>query len=624
MITNTNITAKAAAVAAGLSLIVMSFAFPAKAAMSATEIAAQIAVLQAELAALTGSSSTTFTMNLTLGSTGAEVTALQNWLIKKGYAIPAGATGYFGTQTQSALAAYQAANGIVPAAGYFGPITRAKVNASGSTPTPTPGTDTNDTTGLRGGEASLERLRVNDGEDSDVEEGGTAEVAEIEFKVEDGDVRVNRLDLTLDAASGNDEDEPWKAFDTITLIADGKEIASQDVSDEDDWLDNDGPYVFRFTGLNYVVRENKTATIIVEVEAQNGVVDSGSADTWTLYVDTDGIRAVDGEGIQQYIGNASQDVSFDLVEEGDGEELTVRSSSDDPDATTLKVEDDKRSDWYTVFVFDLEAEENDIEIDQLPIDFTTGTADVEDVIDDVRLKIDGKTFDDFDWDGTGTFASTTFDVDKDATVDEGDRAEIEVQVRFKKADGVNYAPGETIKASVRGENIEAEGADDLEGSGNATGEMHTLQVSGINVERTDRSANATSVDGADNDYAIFVIEVDVTAFDQDVFIPTIGADAFTYRIENASDGSTLSVAAATSSTVSSNASTQGGYYRVSEGQTKNFTFRVVLNPLDADESQSYRLQLLSIEFADTASAPDQSWTALPENTYETPSAYIAD
>jgi peptidoglycan hydrolase-like protein with peptidoglycan-binding domain len=59
--------------------------------------------------------------------TGPDVTALQQLLIAQGYAIPAGATGYFGAQTQTALIQFQIAKGIVPAAGYFGPATRAVV-----------------------------------------------------------------------------------------------------------------------------------------------------------------------------------------------------------------------------------------------------------------------------------------------------------------------------------------------------------------------------------------------------------------------------------------------------------------------------------------------------------------
>lgn len=71
-----------------------------------------------------------FSSNLDVGASGADVSSLQNWLIKKGYSIPAGATGFYGGQTKAAVAAYQAANGISPAVGYFGPKTRAHVQAN--------------------------------------------------------------------------------------------------------------------------------------------------------------------------------------------------------------------------------------------------------------------------------------------------------------------------------------------------------------------------------------------------------------------------------------------------------------------------------------------------------------
>ena len=71
----------------------------------------------------------TNTRDLDLGASGSDVTALQTFLIEKGYSIPAGATGYFGAQTQSALVAFQKANGITPAVGYYGPRTRAQIAA---------------------------------------------------------------------------------------------------------------------------------------------------------------------------------------------------------------------------------------------------------------------------------------------------------------------------------------------------------------------------------------------------------------------------------------------------------------------------------------------------------------
>lgn len=93
------------------------------------DLMAKIELLKTQLAALTGDAggAGSFGRDLDIGSEGADVTALQKWLIGKGYAIAAGATGHFGAQTQAALAAYQKAVGITPAVGYFGPKTRAVV-----------------------------------------------------------------------------------------------------------------------------------------------------------------------------------------------------------------------------------------------------------------------------------------------------------------------------------------------------------------------------------------------------------------------------------------------------------------------------------------------------------------
>jgi hypothetical protein len=52
------------------------------------------------------------TSSVAYGQTSQDVTTLQNFLISQGYSIPAGATGYFGEQTKTALAQWQSAHGI--------------------------------------------------------------------------------------------------------------------------------------------------------------------------------------------------------------------------------------------------------------------------------------------------------------------------------------------------------------------------------------------------------------------------------------------------------------------------------------------------------------------------------
>ncbi|OGG44176.1 hypothetical protein A2841_03085 [Candidatus Kaiserbacteria bacterium RIFCSPHIGHO2_01_FULL_48_10] len=76
-----------------------------------------------------------FTRSLDVGNSGDDVLALQKFLNAYGFTIsdsgvgsPGNETTYFGGKTRAALAKFQAANGISPAVGYFGPKTRAVVN----------------------------------------------------------------------------------------------------------------------------------------------------------------------------------------------------------------------------------------------------------------------------------------------------------------------------------------------------------------------------------------------------------------------------------------------------------------------------------------------------------------
>ena len=112
-------------------------------AATVTELAAQIAALQAQLGQLQGGSSMmmsgSFDRNLTVGSKGDDVKHLQEVLISQGFLAAGLNTGYFGNLTRAAVGKWQASAGISPTAGYVGPKSRAALNAmAGSTPPPTP------------------------------------------------------------------------------------------------------------------------------------------------------------------------------------------------------------------------------------------------------------------------------------------------------------------------------------------------------------------------------------------------------------------------------------------------------------------------------------------------------
>ena len=111
-----------------------------------TALLAQIQALQTQLTAAQGATTVSynFTKDLTLGSKGNDVKALQQFLNANGYQVAASGAGsagnettYFGSLTKAALAKYQAAVGISPTAGYFGAKTRAYLASVAVVPTTT-------------------------------------------------------------------------------------------------------------------------------------------------------------------------------------------------------------------------------------------------------------------------------------------------------------------------------------------------------------------------------------------------------------------------------------------------------------------------------------------------------
>ncbi len=562
--------------------------------------------------------------DLSMGATGADVMNLQEFLNDAGFTVSvsgAGSVGmetmYFGPATKAAVTSFQNANaatiltpiGLTMGTGYFGAGTRSAVRmqcANTTTPT-TPGepTEPGETDGLSGGEASLEDFEMDKGSDRDVEEGQSGEVAEITFDVEDGDARVSRLDLTFTtAAAGSEEDEPWDTFDTITLLdEDGDEIASEDVSDEDDWLDEDSPFVFRFSGLDYVVREGDTATIVVAVELQGSIDSASTTIPWTVYVDTDDVRAIDSEGINQYVGDSAQTVTFDVVEEGADDALTLKTSTDDPEPATIEVDSNDESDEYAIFIFDAEVEEDssDLEVDKVYASVTVtnptgGDASItaNDVISRVYLEIDGEKVEG-DAVSTGTadtqlnhvIADTEsnavrfeFDFDKDLTLDGSDDDDTEYEavlsVEFEAQDSA-YDLETTVQGSVTSTDVAAwqvEGNDDVTVAGTPTGEVHTLALYGVDASF---SSEAFREVGNDSDVGEFTLKFTVKAVGEDLYIDKTTGTAATNGIQYSISTDAAAAAESVSASTTSTADTVGGEWFIAEDDTETFTLKVTVN-----------------------------------------------
>lgn len=241
----------------------------------------EAAAAQAAIAnsSTSSSSSYTFNNNLTVGSTGADVTALQNVLISGGYLASGLNTGYFGALTQAAVSKWQVAEGITPSTGYFGPISRAKLNGSSSsmtttTTTTTTGTNTTSTVTNTGVEGILTaNLNPTPSSGQNVYEGDSKDaLLGIKLQAQLSPITIQRVQLDL----GNSTDFYTKVFSTLYLVSDtGQVLAQAALNDNTVVKQTSGStntYYLNFSGFNYTIPgDNSVHVLTVEGDLYSSI-----------------------------------------------------------------------------------------------------------------------------------------------------------------------------------------------------------------------------------------------------------------------------------------------------------------------------------------------------------------
>lgn len=566
--------ARFAGFAAAAAMALPSFA----GAATAAELQAQIQALMAQLASLQGSATvtTTFTMDLTMGSTGAQVVALQDFLISKGYLVmPAGvAKGYFGALTRAALVKFQLANGISPAVGYFGPITRAKVNGMivvtpGGPVVVVPGA------GTEGQLTDEDQMGSISNEDLD-EGDSQAEVLGVEFDAEDSNMTIDRVDVDLEATdvSGGQSDRLDRYFDSVSLWLDGKKLAEVDADEVDE--DSD-VYSIRFSGLNGVVKDGDTGELVVAVDVVSNL-DGDDADAeWTVTIPEDGIRATDTKGISDtYFGDAFEE-TFTVGEATPGS-LTVSEADSNPDAMDVEVDDEDNTDGVTMLVFELEAEDQDVTVNEIPVTLAVSAGGVSNTFNRVSLYQGSTLLDSKSVGASGT--TTTFD-DLDITIDADDSETFTIKADINDT-GTGFAAGQYASTSITSTNADNIDAEDEAGdsltasdiSGSASGNNMTFRTEGADLDLT--SITESNNSDATPDLGTFTFKFKVTAFGDDIYLSASSTSGETNAVVYTLTGATVSSSTLTS-TADEVSATSGTAYKVNEGDTEEFTFTVIAN-----------------------------------------------
>jgi Putative peptidoglycan binding domain len=671
----TQTVSKVAALAAGFALVASVAVAPLAHAQTTTtsttmtsaqvaSLEAQIASLQAQLSASQGTApammSTTFTMDLTIGSTGSQVTALQNWLISKGYSIPAGATGYFGAQTKAAVAAWQAASGISPAAGYFGPISRAKLNAMGTTTTTTTTTTvsgcaagqafssttgqacgtttTSSSTGpLSGGEGSINNFQTNGAQSITLGTGASQQVAGFQFTAGGSDLQVNRLYYQIYNPNNVGTTRPWNVFNTATLTdGSGNVVATLDASNQNNYSEDGtiatgsgaGNQIYRldFENVNQVVKMNATQEYFLTLSTQSAFA-SGNVTTGTQFevgLDAQGLRATDAMGIQQY-SPSTPSLSLVNVNNNVSGTVTISTGSDNPQTTTLMANQNTATQGVVLNTFTLQNQGSTaVEVYTLPATLvtTTGTTTMtasSNLVQDLKL-YNGSTLLDTESPASGfTSGSNIVFKNINLVIPAGTTDTFSVQADVQPVGFANNNPapsGATAMVSINptGTDIETTGGSLITPTGASTGYPIGFAINGLSVASSPTSATATSALASGGSgtaqTGTFTFVFNVTSFGQTIYVSST-SNAYSLSVIDNSTG----LAATSSQTVSSALTTSVnrsplGNYQVNSGQTGTFT---VTASLTGGSNHFYHAILTSLNFGTTDIAPAVNTVTLPSN-----------
>ncbi len=590
-ITQTNTIAKIAAIVAGLGLVAMSFASFAPAAKADTMTTTT-----------TTTSSANFMVNLTVGSRGVDVTALQNWLISKGYSIPAGATGYFGGQTKAAVASWQAAAGISPAVGFFGPISRAKVNAGGgavssSVPGCAAGAMYSSTTGQACGSGStpvtgltgagyLTNITTLGDIVSDVKEGDVGDqIIGESARAVNGDLAVQRLDVTFDLSGATTGSTNLIRYvNSVSVWLGNTKLATMNPAD--------GSYqnkvwTLRFNNLNGVIKSGTTGNIHVSVDAVNSVNINEAGQTVKASLLANALRVTDANGVNDTYGTViNQNFTVSAANKG---KLTLTEASDDPIATTIKADLNNTTTNVTLLAFNAKATNQNVTLRAIPVGITGTGMNVNDAIQSIALMQGGNVLSTKTLTNATGFQEVVFDnltqaISKDATT------EYTVVATMKKIDagGSNtFSSGDGITATTTATGTANFDVSDAQGNtvtptGAVQGRVQTFQALGITVTQVSTTANTNIGTIGSGDNTQYGITFKMTAGDQDLYLSrTIARSAtspasVTWATTTSSTASSTDQGTAGLTAADTNSGDLTAVYKIPAGSTRTFTLNVTL------------------------------------------------
>lgn len=617
----------------GLAVVAMAFTVTVASADQISDLTAQINALMAQIGALQGgapagtSASHTYTVDLTIGSTGADVTALQTFLVSKGMLVmPAGVPmGYFGPLTKAAVAKYQASVGIAPAVGYVGPLTRANLNSLVAPVTPGTGTGTGTGTGSAGLEgdsgdlASVSKISQYDNKEVGAgQEDVIVAGAELEAS-NDGDIAITAMKITF-AYSGTGSTRMNRYFDRVSIWMGDEEVGSADVDDFSK-SSSGSTYTKTISLDDAIIRAGDKEKFYIKVDGAS-VIDTGDlAKVWT--VDLVSTRFEDGSGVVLTDTTAYAVSTIDVVSYATAADtkLRIQSASGNPTTGTVVVSATADTNDVLLLKGKLKLDgTSDVVIDQFPVTFTVaGTSNtMDDLVGTAYLILDGEEYSESPT-TSGLASTVTFD-NLDFTMEAGDTIDFEVRVDLLEVDGNPAAEGDTIVASITATNrllmdVENDAGDQLtdstEKTGTLTGSTQTVRTGGISVTKVSEKITVSAGTGASDDQGTFELRFRVTNVGDDpMYVSSLVAATTTTAVNELGKvlvivdrAGEATVGGVTVSMINNTDTTKevSGTYAIEAGQSEEFTVTAIVTLPSAGSAGGFRLNLGAVAW-DTSSA----------------------
>lgn len=357
----------------------------------------QIAELQTRIAnqggVSTGSCALTFARNLSIGSTGADVLALQQFLNRDNDTqvalYNAGARGletyYFGARTQDAVKKFQNkyhASGVM-VNGIFDERTRTQLrtlctDTSNQVNLPTP---SNAVTVSRGSE-----------HDSTIDLGENGILYAIDIKTNTVATTLNRLDFHF-------SQNPFNYFDSLSLYRDNDKVAT--ISKNSNKVNSSGSMTrVRFDGIDTSIARATTDTFTVQGTVKNSLNRNERSDTVSVFVPASGVEVkTPNSGATTLPSNALSTRSFDFRNASNGNsssdngEIRLTEASNSPNDKDITIDDNYSTDDVVVLVSDIEARQSDIDVTDLYVRIESSHDDPREVVHSVSLRHNNNVLD---------------------------------------------------------------------------------------------------------------------------------------------------------------------------------------------------------------------------------------